>query len=104
MAQTVTLWGVVSKDGVFKPQNNCSSGVQVARADKGRYQITFTPPFQYPPAIVGSPTDHEKLNENTRDNVVFPHVTVSGALALTGDQYGDKKDRDFSFIAIGFMA
>ena len=101
MAQTVTLWGALDKTGTI---TNGSGGFTVARTDTGRYSISFTTVFQGLPSIVGSPTNHGDLNQNTKDNVVFPQVTDSAALAFTGDENGNKKDRSFSFIAIGLTA
>ena len=67
----------------------------------GLYEIEFDENFGRAPAIVGSQINYGKLDQDTRDGVVFPQLNKKIAIAKTGDSFGKGTNRDFSFIAIG---
>ncbi|TRV43980.1 MAG: hypothetical protein EWV53_22765 [Microcystis panniformis Mp_MB_F_20051200_S9] len=67
----------------------------------GEYIISFSPAFSATPSIVGSQVLYGQQSQKPLDNVVFPFLNSGAATALTGDSEGNKKDRSFSFIAIG---
>ena len=94
---TMTVWGVVNKDGSIGAGN----GFSITHQGNGEYIISFSPAFSGMPAITGSQVNYGDQGQNTRDNVVFPFVNNGSATALTGDGGGSRTDRSFSFIAIG---
>ncbi|MFY0631603.1 MAG: hypothetical protein JXR05_14605 [Flavobacteriaceae bacterium] len=94
---TKTIWGTVAGNGRIIS----GSGFSVRKEEKGRYLIGFDTNFSRVPAIVGSHTGHKNLGQNTKDNVVFPFLSVSSATAKVGDYNGNPVDFQFSFIAIG---
>ena len=96
---TQTVWGVVNSNGTAQS----GSGFTVQYAGTGQYSITFDNAFSDIPSIVGSQVLFGSLNENTMDTVVFPQLTSKLATALTGEASGKHQDRNFSFIAIGFV-
>lgn len=96
MAQVI-VWGTVNADG--EPVSG--SGYTSNRTATGTYTIDFDASFATVPAIVGSQVQYESTKQNTLDNVVFPFLTSGNAQALTGDSNGKRKDRIFSFIAVG---
>ena len=81
------------------------TGFSIERKREGMYQVNFNPPFSDVPAITGTPANlipDDPYKQNTKDNVVVPKLEKALAVVLTGDGDGTKKDRPFSFIAIGF--
>jgi hypothetical protein len=91
------VWGTVNANG--SPASG--EGFEVTKTASGQYNISFDPPFSGLPSIVGSQTRFGALNQNTSDNIVFPFLSNAQATALTGDNSGDHRDRNFSFIAVG---
>ena len=94
---TKTIYGTVSKDGEIIS----GTGFLVERQSTGTYLIDFEPGFANVPSVVGSQTGYGKIDENTLDSVVFPYINRGSATVLTGNASGDKRDRQFSFTAIG---
>lgn len=104
MAQII-VWGAISKDGSVANGSRGSSGsynFSVSRVGTGTYNVIFAPPFSGLPAISGSQWGFGS-SQNTRDNVTFPQLSNATATVYTGDSGGDRSDRNFSFIAIGFI-
>ncbi len=95
--ETMTVWGVVNKDGSI----GNGKGFSITHQGGGEYIISFSPSFSGMPAISGSQVNYGSQNEDTRDGVVFPFLNAGSATALTGDSGGSKTDRSFAFIAIG---
>jgi len=98
MADMLTLWGAINKDGSIR---NSGGGFNVTKQGNGQYVISFRTLFNDVPAIVGSQTNYGDLGEANTDGVVFPIVDRGSATAITGDGGGKHQDRSFSFIAIG---
>lgn len=96
MAQ-VTLWGSVQSNGTVV---DGSGGFSVRRESNGTYQLSFNTAFIKTPAIVGSQWGYGN-GQDTRDNVIFPALSGSGATIQTGDSNGKYTDRNFSFVVIG---
>ncbi|WP_299627981.1 hypothetical protein [uncultured Tenacibaculum sp.] len=94
---TKTIYGTVSSNGSIIS----GSGFIVQKQNTGTYLIDFEPGFSQTPAVVGSQTGYGSIDENPLDNVVFPYINQGSTTALTADSSGHKKDRQFSFIAIG---
>lgn len=97
MSKTVTVYGTIGKDG----KAISGSGFESSAQKTGQYLIDFDQKFIDIPAIVGSQTGWNDLDENPLDNVVFPLLNISSATALTGGSNGALSNRQFSFIAIG---
>ncbi|MBN3815404.1 hypothetical protein G3N57_01735 [Paraburkholderia sp. Se-20369] len=70
------------------------------RESNGTYQLSFNTAFIKTPAIVGSQWGYGN-GQDTRDNVIFPALSGSGATIQTGDSNGKYTDRNFSFVVIG---
>lgn len=95
-------WASVNQDGSWASPGSHSGGVEVRKdPEAGRYGITFKPPFQDIPSIVGSQTRYGDLRQATTDNVVFPALYKDSATAITGGGDGAHVNRPFSFIVIG---
>jgi hypothetical protein len=104
MAQII-IWGAITKDGSVANGSRGGPGsynFSVSRVGTGTYSLTFTPSFSGLPAISGSQWGFGN-SQNTRDNVTFPQLSNATATVFTGDSSGERSDRNFSFIAIGFI-
>ncbi|MGJ4922687.1 hypothetical protein ACQR0Y_18650 [Bradyrhizobium oligotrophicum] len=101
-----TVWGVVGANATIQPGS--SKNFSVTNPDTGTYIITFSPPFADPPAIVGTQCQFNEsgppITESTQDGLVFPQVTPSSAIVLTGNSVGIRTARAFSFVAMGTRA
>lgn len=104
MAQVI-IWGAINKDGSVANGSRANSGsynFAVSRVGTGTYNLAFSLAFSGLPAISGSQWGFGS-SQNTRDNVTFPQLSNATAQVFTGDSGGDRSDRNFSFIAIGFI-
>ncbi|BAM87089.1 hypothetical protein S58_10780 [Bradyrhizobium oligotrophicum S58] len=101
-----TVWGVVGAKATIQPGS--SKNFSVASSEPGTYILTFNPPFAEPPAIVGTQCQFNEpgppITESTQDGLVFPQVTPSSAIVLTGNSVGTRTPRAFSFVAMGIRA
>lgn len=97
LAPPRTVWGVVNPDGSIR---STGGGFTLARNGSGSYQITFDPPFRYPPAVYGSQVRFGN-GESAVDNVIFPFLDEKSTTAVTGDGAGHAADRSFAFTATG---
>lgn len=87
-------WAAVNSDQSLWNGRGISD---VARHDKGWYQVRFSPAFSGIPAVVV--TQHG--TGNTKDNCLVSHISGSSCMVKTGDSSGDRSDRAFTLIAVG---
>ncbi|MFD1746842.1 hypothetical protein ACFSE1_15305 [Rhizobium helianthi] len=92
------IWGNVNADGSI---HSGSGDFAITRTDNGVYMIQFNDDFTTTPAIVASQVRWGDIGQKTADNVVFPFLNKNGATAITGDNSGNRTNRNFAFIAIG---
>ena len=104
-------WGDITAFGTTNPKiHSGSRNYNVVRVKEGIYLIDFndgvfkgTPAFVVTQQFSGNSSwnDFGSDGGNTRDNAVLIAIDNVHAKLKTGDEDGDAKDRNFSFIAIG---
>lgn len=92
MAERI-IAGTVEGDGIIRD----GVGFTAERTGKGRYNVTFDPPFT---GFMGASVT-QISDGNTRANAGFVSVGNSVLKVKTGDGNGDVQDRPFTFIASG---
>ncbi|QKW04981.1 hypothetical protein HUT18_00025 [Streptomyces sp. NA04227] len=100
MADIRTVHGRVKADG--SKANDKQHGFSVEKTATGTYKISFDDPFTIEPSVVATVygTNADGSSQNTVHNAVVEDVGRSDVRIITGDYYGAKADRAFSFIAI----
>jgi hypothetical protein len=89
--------GYILKDGSIAH----GSGFQVSRPGKGRFDITFVPPFAGPPVFTAT-TDYQSYSDIENVSVLtFGAPRVGGVSVVVQYPGGTFEDADFGFIAIG---
>lgn len=104
MAQII-IWGAINSDGSIANGSQANPGshnFSVSHVGTGTYNLFFLPAFSGLPAISGSQWGFG-TSQDTRDNVTFPVLSNAAATVFTGDSSGNRSNRKFSFIAIGFI-
>jgi hypothetical protein len=101
MSQQI-VWGCVNKDGSI----HSGSGFTPVDGGKGIYDIVYKVSFKAPPAVIATQnwknwTDWTYEGGNTGDNVVLVAGDSTKCKLITGNNNGDKEDRNFCFVAIG---
>lgn len=95
------LYGTVSKDG----KKLGGSGYSVSHtAGTGIYFVTFEQPFNKLPGASTTqvfPNDASSKGGNTKDNALLIYLSTEQMNVKTGNDSGDAKDRDFTFIVVG---
>jgi len=103
------LRGIINSDGT-KFGGGEGFAVKPVAANRGLYDITFTPPFPSVPAATATqifgfastgnaPATSE--GGKTTDNAVITHLSADRMRVKTGDGNGNESARVFSFIVIG---
>jgi hypothetical protein len=96
------IWGCVSADGT----EHSGAGFKVDSETNGMYVITYSIPFDGPPAVVLT-QNYKNWNQfgfsagDTRDNAVLVASDEAKFKVKVGDSKGNGVDRNFTFIAIG---
>lgn len=95
------IYGTVSKDG----KKLGGEGYSVSHTkDSGIYFITFERPFNRLPGASTTqiyPNDPSSKGGNTKDNALLIYLSTEQMNVKTGNNDGDAKDRDFTFIVVG---
>jgi hypothetical protein len=97
----ITVWGLVGSNGKVLS----GSGFRVQHdIGTGEYTILFDSSFNVLPAVVTTqafPNRDGADPGDPRDNSVVVYIDNDRFRAITGEDNGDRADRDFSFIAMG---
>ncbi|MFJ5304093.1 hypothetical protein [Streptomyces sp. NPDC088350] len=100
MAESVSVWGIVAKDGSILS----GTGFKVDRVGTGVYTVLFDRTFVGVPSVVTTqvyPNDTSSTGGDVLDNSVVVGISSDRFRSITGSSANVKADRDFSFIAIG---
>jgi hypothetical protein len=101
MEMATIIYGTVDSDGTILG----GSGYSVSHTSgTGLYYITFDEPFNKLPGAAGTqlyPNVETNDGGDTRDNVVFVFLSAEKLVVKTGDNDGDARDRNFTFIVAG---
>ncbi len=95
MAGSKYVWGIVDgTDGT--PLSG--QGFRSEPTRRGTYIVFFDKPYNSLPAVVATVVD---ADGGTRNNAVVSSISADRFLIRTGNDRGSRRDRTFSFIAVG---
>jgi hypothetical protein len=86
--------GVVNSDGSVQSGTGFTSN----RKKTGTYEVTFSSSFSDTPAVVVTEVDNYDSNSTRRTGYIY-NLGVNGFTVTVGNDEGDDRDREFTFIA-----
>ncbi len=97
------VWGNVNANGTVY---SGSGDFRVVREDTGSYVVLYNTVFSGVPSVVSTENypgwgDINQDGGNTKDNTVLVASLSDRCKINTGNDDGDRKDRNFSFTAMG---
>ncbi|QKW04980.1 hypothetical protein HUT18_00020 [Streptomyces sp. NA04227] len=100
MSEIRVVEGRVKADG--SKANDKQDGFSVEKTATGTYKVSFDDPFTVEPTVVANiyGVSTSGTSWNTVDNAIVEEADRSDVRIVTGNYYGDKSDRPFTFIAI----
>ena len=96
------VWGNVGMNGTVEG----GEGFSVARLGPGRYRITFDVAFPVEPTVIvtnvfGAFAIDAGTSVKPRENGLVDQILTTSTLVATGDDAGNRADKNFCFIALG---
>lgn len=97
------VWGNVNANGSIY---SGSGDFRVVKEDTGSYVILYNTPFSQSPSVLNTENypgwiSIDDDGGNTKDNTVLVASLTDRCKIITGNDGGDRKDRNFSFAALG---